>query len=322
MVAFMPNASLDEKPVPWPQFARVIRDARAGARRVLAQMITARTNAPRTLATLAFLPLAAFSTSLEAHAAGLLDARYTLTVAGVELGRAAVTVRASDSAYEVSGVGRITGALRAVSSGKGQIAARGALNGSKMIPRVYAMHAKSEGKKERARLAMVSGAVTNEDVHPPLRPLPDRVPVVERVLRNIMDPVSGAFIYLPGTGSLISPEACDRTIPVYDGRQRYDLRLSYARQETVETKGYSGPAVVCQVRYIPVAGHRPNRYTVQYMVDNEDMYVWLAPIEGTRLLAPFKVSVATLIGTATLDATSFKAKEISSAPENAARKKR
>ncbi|MGQ3675341.1 DUF3108 domain-containing protein [Xanthobacter sp. TB0139] len=288
-----------------------MRKTRAGVRRALVQAG----------AILALLPLAAFSTSLETHAAGQLEARYTLTVGGVELGRAAVTVRASDSTYEVSGVGRISGALRAVSSGKGRIAARGALNGNEMVPRVYAMHAESEGKKERARIAMVSGAVTSEDVHPPLRPLPDRVPVVERVLHNIMDPVSGAFIYMPGTGAPLSPKACNRTIPVYDGRQRYDLRLSYARTENVQTKGYTGPALVCRVRYIPVAGHRPNRYTVQYMVDNEDMYVWLAPIEGTRLLAPFKASVATLIGTAVLDATSFKSREITTASENAARKK-
>jgi len=67
--------------------------------------------------------------------------------------------------------------------------------------------------------------------------------------------------------------------------------------------------VVCSVRYKPVAGHRPSRYTVQYMVENKDMFVWLVPIEGTRLMAPFKVTVATMIGTALFEATSFQAKD-------------
>lgn len=254
---------------------------------------------------LAALVLATLSAA-PASAAGRLDARYVLTVAGVELGRGAVTLKADDSTYEVSGSGRISGVLRAVSSGKGQIAARGQLTDTKMVPQVYAMHAESEGKKERARIAMASGGVTSTDVLPPLKPIPDRVPVADKVLRNIIDPVSGAFIYVPGTGDLLSPTSCDRALPVFDGRQRYDLQLSFKRRENVKTKGYEGPALVCQVRYTPVAGHRPNRDTVKYMQENEDMFVWLVPISGTRLMAPFKASVSTMIGTALLEASSFR----------------
>lgn len=254
----------------------------------------------------AALLLAALSTG-PAHAAGRLDARYVLTVAGVELGRGAVTLKADDSTYEVSGSGRISGVLRAVSSGKGQIAARGHLTDTKMVPQVYAMHAESEGKKERARIAMASGGVTSTDVHPPLKAIPDRVPVADKVLRNIIDPVSGAFVYVPGTGDLLAPSSCDRALPVFDGRQRYDLQLSFKRKESVKTKGYEGQALVCQVRYKPVAGHRPNRETVKYMQDNEDMFVWLVPIAGTRLMAPYKASISTMIGTALLEATTFRA---------------
>lgn len=255
---------------------------------------------------LAALMLATLPTG-PAHAAGRLEARYVLTVAGVELGRGAVTLKADESTYEVSGSGRISGVLRAVSSGKGQIAARGHLTDTKMVPQVYAMHAESEGKKERARIAMASGGVTSTDVHPPLRAIPDRVPVADKVLRNIVDPVSGAFVYIPGTGDLFAPSSCDRALPVFDGRQRYDLQLSFKRKESVKTKGYEGPALVCQVRYTPVAGHRQNRETVKYMQDNEDMFVWLVPIAGTRLMAPYKASISTMIGTALLEATSFRA---------------
>ncbi|MDI4666563.1 DUF3108 domain-containing protein [Xanthobacter autotrophicus] len=239
------------------------------------------------------------------RAEGRLEAKYTLTVGSVELGRGSIVVEAGDANYEISGSARVTGVLRAVSSGKGVAASRGTLSGGRMVPRVYAMNAEADGKAETARIAIAGGAVKEMDVEPPLKPLPDRVPLTPDALQNVIDPMSGAFVYVPGSGDLLSAAACERAIPVFDGRQRYDVKLSYLRTEKVKTQGYAGPAVVCGVRYSPVAGHRPTRYTVKYMMENKDMFVWLVPVAGTRLLAPFKVSVATMIGTAVLEATSF-----------------
>lgn len=248
-----------------------------------------------------------------AFADGRLKANYSLSIAGVEFGRGSVVVQANDSAYEISGTARLTGVMRAISSAKGVAAARGAISGGRVVPRVYAMNAEADGKEESARIAMVSGAVKEMDVEPPLKFLPDRVPITPAVLESVMDPVSGAFAYVPGTTDMLSPAACDRTIPVFDGRQRYDIKLSFDRIEKVSVEGYNGPAVVCSARYKPVAGHRPSRYTVKYMVGNKDMWAWLVPIAGTRLMAPFKVSVGTLLGTATLQATSFETEASSGA---------
>lgn len=243
--------------------------------------------------------------AVPARADGRLDAKYVLSIGGVEIGRASVVAEAGDTAYEISGTGRITGLMRAVSSGKGRAAARGTLNGSKMVPQLYALNAEADGKAETARLAMAAGVVKEMDVEPPLKPAPDRVPITDAVLQNIFDPMSGAFVYVPGNADLMSKAACERSVPVFDGRQRYDVTLKFQRIEQVKAEGYAGPALVCAVRYVPVAGHRPTRYTVKYMMDNKDMYVWLVPIAGTRLLAPFKVSVATMIGTAVFEASAF-----------------
>ncbi|WP_341991763.1 DUF3108 domain-containing protein [Azorhizobium sp. AG788] len=243
-----------------------------------------------------------------ARAEGRLSAKYSLTVAGVEIGRASITVDAGDTAYQVIGTGKVTGIMRAVSAGKGSAAARGAITVNKLAPQIYALSAEADGKAESVRLAMVAGTAKEVDVEPPIKPLPDRVEVTETHLANIMDPVSGAFVYVPGTADLLSAAACDRSIPIFDGRQRYDVSLTFLRIEQVKAgKTYAGPAVVCRAGYTPVAGHRPTRSTVKYMMENKEMYVWLVPIAGTRLLAPFRVSIATMIGTATLEATSFEA---------------
>ncbi|GGF81421.1 hypothetical protein GCM10007301_46960 [Azorhizobium oxalatiphilum] len=251
-------------------------------------------------AVLAALPLAA------ARADGKLTARYTLSVAGVEVGRANIAVEATDTTYQIAGTGRVSGIARALSSGKGSAAAKGAFSVSKVNPSVFAMSAEADGKPESIRLGIVGNVAKEVEVEPKPKPMPDRIEVTDAHLANVVDPMSGAFVYVPGTVDMASAAACDRTIPVFDGRQRYDVTLSYLRTEQVKAgKTYAGPAVVCRASYFPVAGHRPTRSTVKYMTENKEMFVWLVPIAGTRMMAPFKVSIATMIGTAVLEASSF-----------------
>ena len=156
-------------------------------------------------------------------------------------------------------------------------------------------------------MALAAGTGQALDLSPPLEDRPDRIPVTEGHKRGVVDPVSALLMPVAGSGAPADPGACNRTIPIFDGAARFDVTLSYERTEVVRGKAYDGPALVCSARYKPIAGHRPSRYTVQYMMANKDMYAWLVPIPGTRLMAPFRVSVATRIGTAVLEATSFEA---------------
>ena len=61
--------------------------------------------------------------------------------------------------------------------------------------------------------------------------------------------------------------------------------------------------LVCNVRYVPIAGHRLHRPATKFMQENRDMSVWLAPVEGARVLVPFRISIRTMIGTSVVEAT-------------------
>jgi hypothetical protein len=41
------------------------------------------------------------------------------------------------------------------------------------------------------------------------------------------------------------------------------------------------------------------------MQDNKNIFVWLAPVEGTRVLFPARVSIVTLIGIVVVQAENF-----------------
>jgi hypothetical protein len=63
--------------------------------------------------------------------------------------------------------------------------------------------------------------------------------------------------------------------------------------------------VVCTAYFVPVAGHVPDRPVIKYLVKLRDAEVWLAPIAGTRLMVPYRVSIPTPFGTGILEATQF-----------------
>jgi hypothetical protein len=105
---------------------------------------------------------------------------------------------------------------------------------------------------------------------------------------------------------MAGPAACARTIAVFDGRMRFNLKLAFKRIEQVQVPdGYHGAAVVCAVYFTPLAGYDPNRYAIKYLQAARGMEIWLAPLSGTRLMVPYRLSVPTPIGVGILQATHF-----------------
>jgi hypothetical protein len=141
---------------------------------------------------------------------------------------------------------------------------------------------------------------------PPTPFNPDRLPLTEANKHGVIDPMSGVLMLPPGNGNPLSPEACRHTVPMFDGRMRFDLHMSFRRMDTVRAvRGYQGPAVVCLVQFVPVAGYLPDRPAVKYLVAQRDIEVYLAPLMGTRILVPFKLTVPTPLGQGVIEATQF-----------------
>ena len=72
-------------------------------------------------------------------------------------------------------------------------------------------------------------------------------------------------------------------------------------------KGYAGPVVVCSLRYEPIVGHISSNALVKYLSEGREMEVALAPVAGTRLLAPFRLSVVSMLANLVIEASRFEA---------------
>ena len=261
------------------------------------------------LALLGALLLATFGSAcgtLPAHAQGRLDARYVVTLAGLPIGKGAWVIDIAEDQFTAAASGSTSGVLQIFTSGTGSGASRGTVVGGKLVPANFASSVTTDRKTEEIRITLAGGNVKDYAIMPPLLPSPDRIPVAAEHRSGVNDPMTASLLRVPGNGDPIRPEACQRQISVFDGRMRYDLKLTFKRLDRAKAdKGYDGSVVVCAVQFMPIAGYVPSRPAIKYLIQQRDIEVWFAPISPTRVLVPIRLSVPTPLGLGVLQATQF-----------------
>src|SRR5215216_3626100 len=239
-------------------------------------------------ALLALAPQAAF-------AQGRMDAHYEATLAGIPVGKGAWTIEIGDDTFSASAPG-----------GTGAGASQGRVVNGALVATAYTATTTTQKKSETIRLLLAGGNVKEFSIEPVPPVDPDRIVVTDAHRKNVLDPMTGSMLRVPGNGELLSPDSCRTAAGIFDGRMRYDLKLDYKRMDTVKAeKGYHGPAVVCAVYFTPVAGYIPDRPVIKYLATERRIEIAFVPIAGTRVLVPFRMTIPTPFGPAMLEATSF-----------------
>lgn len=239
-----------------------------------------------------------------------LDAAYSVHLAGVPIGQGAVVLDLNEVGFAAAGTAKFTGLVRMISKGEGTSTVRGSFQQNRVIASLYSMQSNSSDRSEKIDINVVNGFARDFSVMPPPKDADvNRVPITPAARTNVVDPLSAGLMLVSAPGDVLNPDSCNRTLPIFDARFRYDVVLSFLRTEQApkKTDGYQGPVLVCQARYVPIAGHRTDRPQVQQLANNRELFVWLAPVAGTRVLVPIKVSIATGIGTMVVEATKFRA---------------
>jgi len=240
-----------------------------------------------------------------AQAQSRLQAEYSITMAHITVGKGVWVTEIGPDQYTATASGSASGILSVLVSGEGVISTQGAFKDGRLLPAVFTSKMDSSDDKTDLRMRFENGNVVELAAEAPSDSEP-RVPVTEAHRQGVLDPLSALLIPVGGTGEVISVEACQRTLPVFDGRRRYDLKLAFKRADKVKAdKGYQGGAVVCSLAFQPIAGHRPTSALVKYLSQGRDIELWLAPIAGTRILAPFRLSITNLIGNIVINAGKF-----------------
>ena len=238
-------------------------------------------------------------------AAETVRLHYALSLIGLPLGTAEAHANFDQARYSIDAEARFTGVAALVESAKAAATASGLIVKGRVAPTAYATSSANSSMTRTVRMAMNEGAVAAVDIEPPFQDLPGRIPVTDDLTRNIVDPLSALIMTVPANVSLVGPAACNRIIPVYDGYARFNVTLAYVGSRHLRISGYDGPVSVCAARYVPIAGHRPNRPGTKFMENNKQLEVWLAPLAHARVEFPVRISVATMVGTTIIQAIDF-----------------
>ncbi len=256
----------------------------------------------RSAALWAALPAAGLLLGATPAPSDSLRAHYTVTLVGLHIGDLYADGRLGPQSYNVALNARLTGLAAMVSNVKMALASSGAVKRGALSPSAYATSAANTSETRTLRMALNGGTVRAVEIMPPPEFRGDRVPVSEADKHNILDPTSALIMTVPAHEPLVGPAACNRTLPIYDGYARFDIQLSYAGQRDVAIGGYSGPVSVCNARYRPISGHLANSKATQFMADNNEIEVWLAPVEHAHIVVPMKVSMPTTAGHLSVEA--------------------
>lgn len=233
---------------------------------------------------------------------------YNVTLGGMRIGIGGLRANVANNVYTATATVRFAGLARLIADGRGSATSAGSLVGGKVLPNRYSISTSSGRYVQSVRMSMIGGTVRLLTIDPVPHIRPDAVPVTPNDRRGIVDPVGALVMPVPGKGDMLVPASCNRTLPVFDGRQRYDVSLTFDRTETVQpdasaASSYSGPVIVCRARYRAIAGHRPMTENVKQLEASRDLEVWLAPMSGARVLVPWKILAGTSSGRIVIEAT-------------------
>jgi hypothetical protein len=241
----------------------------------------------------------------EARAQTKLSASYTLSLLGITIGTAEWELEINEQ-YSAHASGRISGVASKLISGQGSASVRGALVNNRAQPAAFEADIKTDAETDNIRMMFDAAGVSSLTIEPPLPPPgSQRVPTKAADRKGVLDPLSG-LIVVADTDPVMGPPTCQRRIPIFDGRRRYDIALSFKRMDELKAdNGYAGPVIVCSIHVVPISGHRVGGSFVQRLVKSDDMEVALVPLAGTRFLAPFQAAVPTAVGTVWITADRF-----------------
>ncbi|MBV5262763.1 DUF3108 domain-containing protein [Pinisolibacter aquiterrae] len=263
----------------------------------------------------------ACATALPAAAETTVEATYAATLAGFPVGSGTLTFdAASNGDWRAAVDAQVRGLATIVANRTASASASGRAGPKAMLSKDYALRIEGGAEPNRVDIDFAGAnvkAVSATELHFP--GWDRRIPLLPEHKKGVIDPLAAFVLPLAPGQDAMAQANCDHTAKVFDGRVRYDLRMTYgARMEVQGKQGYSGPALVCAVAYRPIAGYRPLSPAEEKFERNLEFSIWFVPAGDARMMIPYKVVVGTPVGLLQVYAHSFTVKGTQTAEDTTA----
>ncbi len=223
-----------------------------------------------------------------------LTLEYEAYFGGFHVASGRTSIELQGDAYTITGQARARGMLDWYSGWQGNAVSEGRIGADgSIVPMTHDNGGLWRGSKRRNSLVFKpDGSV---DVNQESPPDPEKLtPIPPASIPGTVDPIS-AILFLAGV--IEKGGACTGSIPIYDGRRRYDLSVSEGETRTFEHNEYTifaGEATACEVEFQKIGGFRVEQS--KYSQTARDRIVWVArPFPGAPPI-PVRVDVETDFG--------------------------
>ena len=230
-----------------------------------------------------------------------LQVDYAIALGGFDFGRAGVEAKIGNGVYELDALIKTEGIAEQFFETTFALESQGSFSGNRVKPARFISTYQDADSSRRVELTYPNRGAPVMAAEPAYGD--GFGPHVQ--LNDILmtqDPISA--LLLPTMSATASP--CDRSLPLFDGRRRYDLQLR--EDGMTEMNGgenaYSGPAMRCTVGMLPVAGYE-RKTLIKLLAREDSIRVWLAPLEGGDVWIPVRMTLRTPFGGAVMRATRF-----------------
>jgi hypothetical protein len=245
------------------------------------------------------------------------DLTLQLYVGGIPLGKAGISARVQGKEYHASSTLETLGVVSTFWQSKIETTANGALAGGTLHPTLYDSFSQNRRDQRRqVTLSFKPGGEVSVQADPPYPETSNKVPAEEQ--KRAVDPLSGAVLLIAAAGAE-AKSTCTATAPIFDGRRRYNIGVGLVRKIAIAMDNglYSGPGMMCQIRYTQIAGYQ------QTVIDPKNklppIYVWVAPVKSRtdtsrEYMLPLRIWAETEFGVVVALATEARVDGVALAP--------
>ena len=241
-----------------------------------------------------------------AASASGLNLAMTLYAGGVTLGKVDLDATIRGGEYHAVSNLETSGIVNAFWQAQIQATSNGKIAGTALKPALYdSFDTNHSGKKQEVSLTYENEALPRMYANPKFPNNGYEVKPEDQ--KATFDPLS-AVVMIFAAASAENP--CGITVPVFDGRRRYNVELSKVKETAIKMDNglYKGRGLLCEIRYKQLAGFKPH-----ILKENENfpkINAWIATfpstVPGRSYAVPLRVWADTQYGVVAAVATTLK----------------
>lgn len=242
--------------------------------------------------------LSSAAVAAETSPARMVDLTYDVYLGGLHIFTFDVDMTLQADRYRVAAEGGTQGMIGWLYEWQTKLAAEGLDRNGRIEPQRYDVDSNWQGNQRTVQLGFAEGGRYDLRQTPPPKPDPDiEGALPDSLPQGIVDPLSLA---LAASRALEESGRCDQTVPVFDGRRRYDLTLKHIDEATLPPSEYSvyeGPAVRCSFSMKRISGFRKSWSSKRQPDDRSSApTIWVATIRQDLPPMPVRYDGAIALG--------------------------